>query len=29
MLSKLYDNPAHLARALTHLEAYVQHQLAA
>jgi hypothetical protein len=29
MLSKLYDDPAHLARALTHLETYVQHQLAA
>jgi AcrR family transcriptional regulator len=29
MLSKLYDDPAHLARALTHLETYVLHQLAA
>ncbi len=28
MLSKLYDDPAHLDRALTHLRAYVQHQLA-
>lgn len=28
MLSKLYDDPAHLDRALNHLATYVQHQLA-
>lgn len=28
MLSKLYDDPAHLDRALNHLANYVQHQLA-
>lgn len=28
MLSKLYDDPAHLERALDHLATYVQHQLA-
>ncbi len=28
MLSKLYDDPSHLERALTHLRTYVQHQLA-
>jgi AcrR family transcriptional regulator len=27
MLSKLYDDPAHLDRALNHLRSYVQHQL--
>lgn len=29
MLSKLYDDPAHLEHALDHLKAYVQQQLAA
>ena len=28
MLSKLYDDPSHLERALDHLATYVQHQLA-
>lgn len=28
MLSKLYDDPSHLERALDHLVTYVQHQLA-
>lgn len=28
MLSKLYGDPAHLERALSHLSTYVQHQLA-
>lgn len=29
MMSKLYGDPSHLQRALAHLSAYVQHQLAA